>query len=277
MFGDESPPFLDSLQQRSTAILNEAKKLGKPNSPNTLETNYLTCNASTFPCTCVYKYGGYSPSVGDQGHRQYVLEKRTGPGFAHPEATLLLRDIKGKLASRLGLIAGQLPDYVVANQYSVEQRIGEHCDDDLIFRTKDMPATIVSINLNRDGVFLVRPNADERTRQDLGLPKKGSELCRSKNGFDLHVLVRENSILVMGGMFQRKFTHQTIKHSDILRLVDVCPELEHAHTRRLRQDIVEAYRDRKKHPLYDVARQVSAINQYDFRFVVLFHAKFSLL
>ena len=222
---------LASLQERSTAVLSAlGKKLGKkPNGDRQTDTTYTTFNASTCPCTCVYKYGGYDPKDGEFSHRQYVLETQDVGYFSDERATLLVQDIKCGLASRLGIVKDLLPDYVVANRYGEEQRIGEHCDNDPIFRTFDMPATIVSINLSRDGVFFVRPNVTENTKKYLQLPNKRSDSHRSKHGYDLHMLVRENSILVMGGMFQRKFTHQTVKHSDILQLVDKCPREEHSN------------------------------------------------
>jgi alkylated DNA repair dioxygenase AlkB len=232
-----------------------AKKLGKPNSTKESSTTYKTFNASTAPCTCVYKYGGYTPSTNPYGHINYVIGDHDSHSITAPaDVRSFMATVNGCLSSKLGIREDQLPDYVVANMYETTQKIGSHSDSDDLFRTQDRPSTIVSINLHRDGVFLVKPNSDQSTKDFFGWSMNLKQ--RAMYGYDVHVLAKENSILVMGGTFQKKFTHETLTHAEIVELHSSCPVNEHPSKAEARCRIHHDYTTRMKNPADGNLRQV---------------------
>ena len=247
--------LLQELQMQSTRIMRGlAKKLGKPNSPKDSTTSYRTFNASTAPCTCVYSYGGYTPSNNPYGHINYIIGDHDSSTITAPEdVRSFMGTMKGYMSSKFGIRDDQMPDYVVANMYETTQKIGAHTDNDDLFRTQDRPSTIVSINLHRDGVFLVKPNTDQSTKDFFGWSMNLKQ--RAMYGYDVHVLAKENSILVMGGTFQKKFTHETLTHAEILDLTDSCSTSEHPSTAEARSRIHHQYTTRMKIPADGNLRQ----------------------
>ena len=48
------------LSLKSAQMMQDADKLGKPQTPKDEENFYRSINASQFPCTCEYWYGGWT-------------------------------------------------------------------------------------------------------------------------------------------------------------------------------------------------------------------------
>ena len=65
---------------------------------------------------------------------------------------------------------------------------------------------------------MIKPNynKEEVVRTGFEIPKKSPTVRIKTRGLEIPFVAYENSLLVMGGEFQRVFTHRTISHNDIL-------------------------------------------------------------
>ena len=124
---------------------------GAPNSTSkdAREYGYKQVSGNQFPCTCKYVYAGINDSYNFESYGNPLV-----PSVLDP----LMADVHGALACELGQpIPNNLPGYVVANDYNLGESIGEHTDADPLFNAVDNPAVILSFNVNRDGMFVVKP------------------------------------------------------------------------------------------------------------------------
>ena len=170
------PEIQQELSRMSHRLMEASQTLHAPNSPQTADTYYKSINASRWPCSCKYYHDGWIPgkhrgemySIADD-QRLNRLETA-----ARPELKKILQPLIKGMASRLNVFESLLPSYVVGNLYPESSSfIGVHSDDGELFGSHSGPTVIFSLTLNRDSVFVIKPNYNKepQVRSDFQIPK----------------------------------------------------------------------------------------------------------
>ena len=216
---------LDFIQEQACILAQSStEKLGKPGSPLDKPFQYKTWNGSRFPCRCEYRFAGIKGS-----HTFYQYGTRnTASSLPGVKASAQIDNVADAVDTvfleKFSLNEWDLPDYVVMNEYQTTMNsIGDHTDAAEVFDALVNEAVIFSINIQRDGIFVVQP-MDKGTRaehtniapnwlSDRSQCTKPSQF--KKWGLVLPRYVPENSMVVMGGHFQSQMVHGTMSHNDI--------------------------------------------------------------
>ena len=225
---------------------------GKPNSTviRSSAYSYKTLQASKWPCTCRYVYGGVTTKYGflQYGHRTHstftagdlpTAGTLGSPGQAGNWVNTLINALGDKLLTALVRKPGSadvLPDYVVANEYQDSSKcIGYHSDSDPLFGTADSETVIFSFNLSRDGIFCLKPGStDNEFAKFVGMGK------RNKDDWLLPVYAPENSVIIMGGWCQVCTEHCTLAHNSVVD--GSAPELQGQLGQQVRTEYMDAGR-----------------------------------
>ena len=122
-------------------------------------------------------------------------------------------------------------DYFVCNVYYHENNcVGEHSDSDIHWGAVDGESVILSYTYEQAGIMLVFPGTgqyqSDTTLMDYLYGTK--DVCRTKgqqgqcidNSVIEAILLRPNSLMVMGGFFQGQLVHETIFHRVIKKIGD---------------------------------------------------------
>ena len=154
--------------QEQACILAQspAEKLGKPQSPLDKQYQYKTWNGSRFPCKCEYRFAGIK---GSHTFYHYGTKDTASslPGVtANAQIDHVADAVDHVLLDKFSLQKWDLPDYVVMNEYQTTvNAIGDHTDAAEVFDALVNEAVIFSINIQRDGIFVVQP-MDKGTQQE---------------------------------------------------------------------------------------------------------------
>ena len=207
--------------QEQACILAQSstEKLGKPQSPLDKPFQYKTWNGSRFPCRCEYRFAGIKGS-----HTFYQYGTRnTASSLPGVKASAHIDNVADAVdtvfQNKFSLHKWDLPDYVVMNEYqTTANAIGDHTDAAEVFDALVNEAVIFSINIQRDGIFVVQPmdkaNIAPNWLSERSQCTKPAQFKRW--GLVLPRYVPENSMVVMGGHFQSQMVHGTMSHNDIV-------------------------------------------------------------
>jgi len=225
---------------------------GKPNStnPSTCEFRYKTLQASKWPCSCRYIYGGISKrhrflQYGQLDQPTFNIGNlpsagtRDEPGQAGNWVNTLIDGLGRDLLAKARMAPDKnhaLPDYVVANEYPDASRcIGEHSDADPLFGALDNESVIFSFNISRDGIFCIKPNGIYKEfGQFAGITK------HNKQDWVIPVYAPENSVIIMGGFCQQQCVHYTLTNDAVV--AGSAPELQGPLGQKARTEFMEAGR-----------------------------------
>ena len=151
---------LKEVMKTHGAVISRSK-----DSPDIDYAGYQYKTAQFMNCPCMYAYAGTAK------HKAYKL-----CGFGEDKGPQVLYDIKQYFRQLFGLSQEETPDcWVINGYYTADKYIDWHADDDRLFGAMDGEAEILSISLGADAVFCIKPTAESRTAQFLGLPKNKCE------------------------------------------------------------------------------------------------------
>ena len=169
-------------------------------------------HASRSPCTCEYRDtgAGQKTHVFVYGTPGSVVKLPTGKRRLRQLDNIMTYVTSG-LASKCNLPAECLPTYVVGDIYSHSSAcIGYRSLDGKLFGAHSEPTVMFSLNVNGDGIFVITPNIQDPTIKTLFEDESKIMDC------ELAFLASENSMIVMGGWFQKVFMHRTMSHDSIV-------------------------------------------------------------
>ena len=278
------------LSVQSCKMMQDAQKLGqRPNTPLDDNFKYRSINASRYPCTCEYWYPGWiekkhkvmmygHPHDGVDGIKPLVNKE------LHGALESIMIPLSTCLADKFHVPLHCLPTYVVGNLYSHPTAyIGYHSDDGDLFDAANGPTVIVSLNLLRDSIFVIKPRLeDTEVAAIFGFGKTKRDIKMRQSGYELPVLAAEKSVLVMGGWVQKMFNHRTMSHDDIVENVDAALKPTHEEMAARAQDIREQYMTRNRfcgeHTPRAVSQTINCSHSYiTLSFVMEHRVRFGLL
>lgn len=195
---------------------------------------YQTISCAPHPCNCFDRYDGVQNSIHHTVHK-WRPEAVAGEEVRHEPQNMqaVLTSTVRALFDRMQVPAASRPEaarlYLVGNRYHGTTAIGEHCDDSALYDATLHASSIATVSLCSPGVFVCKPSetADKHNgsklkeymysyHSDVNWAQALKTATFVGKGMVVPIFVPENSVLVMGGTFQREMNHFTIAHHDLV-------------------------------------------------------------